>query len=69
VGRQGLSSAFLAEVDRALTSHELIKVRLQGSRAERAEQLAAISERLGCAPVSTVGGVAVLYRESQEDET
>ena len=68
VGRQGLSEAFLAEVDRGLTSHEQIKIRLSGTRVERAEQLAAIASQLRCAPVSTVGGVAVLYRESAEED-
>src|SRR4051812_28330781 len=68
VGRQGLSPAFLAEVDRALGSHELIKVRLSGTRDERAAQLAAISEQLRCTPVSTVGAVAVLYRRSEEED-
>jgi RNA-binding protein len=66
VGRQGMSEAFLAEVDRALTTHELIKIRLRGERAEREEQLQAIADALGCASVSAVGGVAVLYRKSEE---
>ena len=68
VGRQGLSPAFLAEVARARASPELIKIRLTGSRDERAAQLAAISEELRCAPVSTVGAVAVLYRRSEEKD-
>jgi RNA-binding protein len=69
VGRQGISPAFLAEVDRALTSHELIKVRLRGTRDERDEQIEQIASELRCAPVSTVGGVAVLYRRNEEEDT
>jgi len=67
VGRGGVSAAFLSEVDRALASHELIKVRLRGSREEREEQLEQIAQELHCAPVSTVGGVAVLYRRNEGD--
>jgi RNA-binding protein len=66
VGRQGLSDAFLAEVDRALESHELIKLRLHGERDERAAQLAAVSERLGAAVVGAVGGVAILFRKAEQ---
>jgi RNA-binding protein len=66
VGRQGLSDAFLEEVDRALESHELIKVRLRGERDDRAEQLDAVAERLRCAVVATVGGVATLYRPAAD---
>ena len=47
VGRQGISEPFVSEVDRALASHELIKIRLRGERAERTSQLDDLSERLG----------------------
>lgn len=66
VGRQGLSEPFLAEVGRALSSHELIKVRLRGERDERAALLDDLTERLACAVVGTVGSIAILYRESEE---
>jgi RNA-binding protein len=69
VGRQGVSEAFLAEVGRALDSHELIKVRLRGEREERAAQLAEVSQRLQCAVVGTVGAVAILYRRAEERGT
>jgi len=71
VGRGGVSDAFVAELDRALEAHELVKVRLRGEREERAAQLDEVTARLHCAVVSTVGGVAVLYREadgSDDDE-
>ena len=67
VGRGGVSDAFVAEVDRALDAHELIKVRLRGEREERAAQLDDVTARLDCAVVGTVGAVAILYREADED--
>ena len=68
IGRQGLSEAFLGEVDRALSSHELIKVRLRGGRDERTAELADLAEHLGCAVVATIGSVATLYRPAPDDE-
>ena len=64
VGRGGVSDAFVAELDRALEAHELVKVRLRGEREERAAQLDDVTGRLDCAVVGTVGGVAILYREA-----
>lgn len=66
VGRGGVSDAFVAELDRALESHELVKVRLRGEREERAAQLTEVTARLDCAVVGTVGAVAILYRESAD---
>jgi RNA-binding protein len=64
VGRGGVSDAFVAELDRALEAHELVKVRLRGERDERAAQLDEVTARLHCAVVGTVGAVAILYREA-----
>jgi RNA-binding protein len=67
VGRGGVTDAFVAELDRALDAHELIKIRLRGEREERAAQLDEVTARLDCMVVGTVGAVAVLYREADED--
>jgi RNA-binding protein len=67
VGRQGVSEALLGELDRALESHELIKMRLRGARDERAAQLDELTSRLGCAVVGTVGSVAILYRPAADE--
>ena len=68
VGRGGVTDAFVAELDRALDAHELVKIRLRGERDERATQLEEVTARLDCAVVSTVGAVATLYREADEDD-
>ena len=69
LGRHGLSEAFLAELDRALDEHELIKVRLRGAeREERAMLVDELEQRLGCAPVGLVGTVAILYRPAADPE-
>ena len=67
VGHAGLTDASVAEIGRALDSHELIKVRIgEGDRDERAEVTRAIQARTGAALVQRIGHVAVLYRPSKE---
>lgn len=69
LGRHGLSEPFLAEVDRALADHELVKVRLRGAEREQRTQIVGeLGERLGCEPVGMVGQVAILYRPAAEPE-
>ena len=63
IGQEGLTPAVLAEVERALVSHQLIKVRVLGDdREARAAMLAEICERTGSAPVQHIGKLLVLYR-------
>jgi RNA-binding protein len=68
VGQAGASDAVLAEVDRALTAHELIKIRLAGDRDERKALIEAICGRTGAASVQAVGRIATLWRPRPEDE-
>ena len=69
IGDGGLSDAVVAEIDRALNAHELIKVRAGGmDRVERALALAAICERTGAEAVQAIGKVMVLWREKREEE-
>lgn len=69
VGHTGVTDALVAEVDRALTAHELIKVRLGGAdrdvRNAHAETLCA---RTDAASVQRVGKVVVLWRPRVEGE-
>src|SRR5256885_10564576 len=67
IGGAGLSSAVLAEIDRGLKSHELIKVRVPGAdRAERGEIFAEICSRTGAQPVQHIGKGPDLFRENPE---
>jgi RNA-binding protein len=68
VGQAGLSDAFIAEVDRALKDHELIKVQID--RSDRDERQAAADEictRTDATSVQRVGKVLVLWRPKPED--
>jgi putative YhbY family RNA-binding protein len=63
IGAKGLTDEVVAEIDRALTAHELIKVRAGAQeRDERADVLETICARTGAAAVQTVGKVMVLWR-------
>jgi RNA-binding protein len=69
VGGEGLTDAVLAEIDRNLTAHELIKVRVaEAERDERDEMMEAICGRTGCAPVQHIGKILVVYRPAPEPE-
>lgn len=63
MGNSGLTDAVVAETDRALGDHELIKVRLPGvDREERDAALKTLAERTSSAFVARIGHVAVLFR-------
>ncbi len=63
IGVAGLSDAVVAQVDRALHAHELIKVKLgDGEREARAAQADLLCSRTGAALVQRVGKVVVLWR-------
>ena len=68
VGQAGASDTLIAEVDRALTAHGLIKVRLAGDRQTRDELAQAIGDRTGAAVVQQVGRILVLWRPRPDDE-
>jgi RNA-binding protein len=68
VGQHGISDAVVSEVDRSLTAHGLIKVKLAGAdRDDRETLAAALCERTGAADVGTVGRVLILWRPREDD--
>lgn len=68
LGQAGVTDGVAAEVDRALDAHELIKVRMAGSKQDKAGFVAELEERTGCRAAGTVGHVAILYRRHPEPE-
>lgn len=67
VGQAGLTDAVVTEIDRALTAHELIKVKILADRIARAEIAEAIRARTDAAQVQSVGKVVVLWRPKPEE--
>src|SRR3954463_10597314 len=69
IGDKGLTDEVVAEIDRSLKAHELIKVRATtGERDARDVWLEAICERLGAHPVQQIGKVFVIYRENPKEK-
>jgi putative YhbY family RNA-binding protein len=67
IGGKGLTGEVLAEIERALKAHELIKVRAgTAERDERDRMLEEICEKTGAAAVQQVGKVFVIYRKKAE---
>ena len=67
LGNAGLTEAVAAETARALTDHELIKVKAPGGdREARDAVFVALAAATGSALVHRIGNVAVLYRPNPE---
>lgn len=67
VGSAGVTDALVAEADRALTAHELIKVKVAtDDRAARAAMGDDIAARTGAIVVHRVGKVVILWRARAE---
>jgi putative YhbY family RNA-binding protein len=69
IGQAGLTDAVVAEADRALTAHELIKVKIAAAdREQRTRLVEELSARTDAAPVQTVGKILVLWRPREQDQ-
>lgn len=67
VGGAGVTDPVVAEADRALTAHELIKVKIgSDDRAGRVAMGDEIAARIGAAVVHRVGKVVILWRPREE---
>jgi RNA-binding protein len=63
LGTAGLTEAVAREADRALTDHELIKIKAPGGdRQARDALFEDLARRTGSSLVHRIGNVAVLYR-------
>ena len=67
IGAKGLTDEVVKEVDLALKSHELIKVRAPSiERQDREEAMRTLCERTQAEAVQTIGKVFVMYRKRDE---
>ena len=68
IGAKGVTEEVIAEIDRALRAHELIKVRAASlDRDARGGAFDTICERTGAEAVQQVGKVFVLYRKNNDE--
>jgi RNA-binding protein len=68
IGEAGVTPPIVREIDLALTSHELIKVRVLGDdRQAREGLIVQICQALNASPVQHIGKILVLYRPRPEE--
>ncbi len=68
IGKSGLTEGLYDELDEALESHELIKVRFVDWQDQKRELAGQICERLGCEQVGKIGHVVIFFRPVRDPE-
>lgn len=66
VADKGLSETVVAEIERALNDHELIKVKLRADRDARKAWAKSIASQCKAELIQTIGQVASFYRKHPE---
>lgn len=68
IGKGGISDALIKQTDDALRARELIKLKvlLDSSPVSVRDAANEIAEKTGAEVIQVIGGVIVLYRESEE---
>ncbi|HOP28290.1 MAG TPA: ribosome assembly RNA-binding protein YhbY [Spirochaetota bacterium] len=68
IGQKGLTEALIKAVDKALSDHELIKVKFVDFKEEKHDLADDVVKETGSALVGMIGNIAILYRENPELE-
>jgi len=66
IGQHGLREAVMDEIQLALDSHELIKVKIPAEKAERVAMIEQITAATGAELIQHIGQMAVLFRRNEE---
>lgn len=66
VADKGLSETVIAEIERALNDHELIKIKLRGEREKRKAWELDIATQCNAELVHSIGQVACFYRKNPD---
>ena len=67
VGDQGISESLIAETERALNDHELIKVKIHSEdRQDRKLLGSGLAEACRAEVIQTIGKITVLFRRNPE---
>jgi len=68
IGKEGITTQFLAALDEALTYHELVKVKFDDFKEQKKELTPRLAEKSNSHLVTRVGNVVVLYRAKPAEE-
>lgn len=66
IADKGLSENVLAELDSALNTHELIKVKMRGDRETRKAWIEEIGKQFRAERIHVIGQVACFYRRNPQ---
>ncbi len=67
MGDKGLTESFIAEAERAIEYHELIKIRIAGDDREEKKEIAAeLTAALNATLVQHIGNVLTLFKRNHE---
>lgn len=69
IAGNGLTPTVVAEIDRSLQAHELIKVRVQGAeRDQRDALMTELCASLDAAAVQHIGNILIVWRQRRDEE-
>ena len=67
VAGNGLTEGVMAEIERALTDHELIKVKFAiGDRDAKKQTMDEVCKQTGAELAQTIGHIGLLYRKAEK---
>lgn len=66
VGNAGLTENVMSEIELALSHHELVKIKINGSSEERKMMINKIVTATGAVLVQTIGHTASFYRKADK---
>lgn len=66
VGQHGLKESVIAEIELALDSHELIKVKVVADRDDRTVIAANICEQTQAQTIHSIGQMLILFRRNEK---
>lgn len=64
VGQSGYTAAVLSEIELALDSHELIKLRIRAERDDRKQIAEKICSDTNAEHIQSIGQILVIYRKN-----
>ncbi|MBU0926997.1 MAG: YhbY family RNA-binding protein [Spirochaetes bacterium] len=68
LGKAGAAEGVSEALDRALSDHELVKLRFVDFKGERKELARELAEKAGADLVRVIGHVAIIYRPAADPE-
>ncbi|MCK5897713.1 MAG: ribosome assembly RNA-binding protein YhbY [Methylococcales bacterium] len=66
IGQSGLSKPVLAEINSALLTHELIKIKIRAEREQRKKMSAQICVETQAELVQTIGQITIIYKPNPD---